>query len=396
MSASTHMPADGDPLPGGDLSRRCGRTASGSRWRTHSYCWACEQTKRWSGSASISPTADENVRTHLRTVSRIGHSQAVSMWAWPVATTRCVPAPAGRAPARRRGGGARRRVGAPAATASSAPREHAPDAERGAGRAPGGCASPRRARRSRRAAPRRRGRPAPRRRGRRTYCGSSPAVASEPSGDGWNCGNDGLDAASTSTRERPRDRVHGHGLAARVEAVHGVAVGVADQALPAEPGPRPTPSEVEHRLDAVPPAARGVRPVLGHGAREAEPRRVPGLAPRSTDGERRQLVERRPGLDVERLAGGGDERQHPLGQLAGDPLLDQLGVVVHAANGTERHAGGPRAAPIESLRARCRGSLPTELQFAGAGRRPLVVAWRPRSPGCFPPTARRRLARRHV
>ena len=26
---------------------------------------------------------------HLRRVSRIGHSQAVSMWAWPIATARC-------------------------------------------------------------------------------------------------------------------------------------------------------------------------------------------------------------------------------------------------------------------------------------------------------------------
>ena len=28
------------------------------------------------------------MRTHLRTVSRIGHSHAVSMWAWPVAMAR--------------------------------------------------------------------------------------------------------------------------------------------------------------------------------------------------------------------------------------------------------------------------------------------------------------------
>ena len=153
-------------------------------------------------------------------------------------------------------------------------------------------------------------------------------------------------------RERPGDRFHGHGLAARVQAVHGVAAGVADQPLPAEPRSRTTPSEVEHRLDAVAPTVRGVRPVLGHGAREAEPRRVPGLAPRSTHGERGQLVEGRPGLDVERLAGGGDEREHPLGELAGDAFLDQLGVVVHAANGTERRAGESRAASIESLRAR--------------------------------------------
>ena len=42
-----------------------------------------------------------------------------------------------------------------------------------------------------------------------------------------------------------------------------------------------------------------------------------------------EVVERRPGLDVEGAALGVHERQHALGQLPGDPLLDQLAVVVH-------------------------------------------------------------------
>ena len=50
------------------------------------------------------------MRTHLRTVSRIGHSHAVSMWAWPVAIARCAAgeagvASAGARTARRLGGG---------------------------------------------------------------------------------------------------------------------------------------------------------------------------------------------------------------------------------------------------------------------------------------------------
>ncbi len=40
-----------------------------------------------SGSSSIRVQALEKVRATLRTVSRTGHSQAESMWAWPVAST---------------------------------------------------------------------------------------------------------------------------------------------------------------------------------------------------------------------------------------------------------------------------------------------------------------------
>ena len=47
------------------------------------------------GSASASWTTLENVRAHLRIVSRTGHSQALSMWACPTATTLCALAEAG-------------------------------------------------------------------------------------------------------------------------------------------------------------------------------------------------------------------------------------------------------------------------------------------------------------
>ena len=48
------------------------------------------------GSASASWITLEKVRAHLRIVSRMGHSQALSMCACPTATTRCALADAGR------------------------------------------------------------------------------------------------------------------------------------------------------------------------------------------------------------------------------------------------------------------------------------------------------------
>ena len=87
MSASTHIPPVGTHCP---LSTLAAIRANSSGWRSsiHAYCWACEQTNRYSGYSSIRRTADANVRSHLRRVSRIGHNQAVSMWAWPVAMIR--------------------------------------------------------------------------------------------------------------------------------------------------------------------------------------------------------------------------------------------------------------------------------------------------------------------
>ena len=295
------LPTDRDPLPGGHLLGDAGEELGLALARPTRTAGPASATKRCSGSASSSRTADENVRTHLRTVSRVGHSHAVSMWAWPVATTRCVPAPAGRSAARRRGGDARRRA-APRRRRRRAHRRARAGCARGAGRAPGGCASPRRARRSRRAAPRRRGRRAPRRRGRgrtadrrRRWRASRAATAGTAGTTGW---TPPRRRPRTARRPVPRPRPGGAGggRARRGRRRRG-------------PGPPsrtrvpddPIRGRASPRCGAAP--ARGVRPVLGHGAREAEPRRVPGLAPRSTHGERRQLVERRPGLDV-RASGG--------------------------------------------------------------------------------------------
>ena len=72
------------------------------------------------------------MRVHLRTVSAIGHSQAVSMWAWPVAITWCVPAAARVASAPASG----RRAAATSGQASSAARACAAGVP-GAGRSSG-------------------------------------------------------------------------------------------------------------------------------------------------------------------------------------------------------------------------------------------------------------------
>ena len=66
----------------------------------------------------MSRSALENVRAHLRFVSRIGHSHAVSMCAWPIALTRCA---SGSARRRERGRelGARRAAAEPATSSRS-------------------------------------------------------------------------------------------------------------------------------------------------------------------------------------------------------------------------------------------------------------------------------------
>ena len=80
MSGSTHMPPTGIHCPAATLSVMRAKS-SGSPSAIHAYCCACEHEKRYPGSSSIIETADANVRVHLRTVSAIGHSHAVSMWA---------------------------------------------------------------------------------------------------------------------------------------------------------------------------------------------------------------------------------------------------------------------------------------------------------------------------
>ena len=129
--------------------------------------------------------------------------------------------------------------------------------------------------------------------------------------------DDELDGAGTAL-----DR---HRLAAGVHALQRAALGIADEALALEAGGVEPEAEVDQRLDSAPGPRRR------HVSREPEPRRAPRLPPPVADGERLQVLDRRAGLDVQRAAVGVDQRQHPLGQLTGDPLLDEHTVVVHRA-----------------------------------------------------------------
>ena len=90
QSASTHMPPTGWNWPAATRSRmrsnRAGyRSSTQARWR------AAEHTNSNSGYSSMSVTALAKLRAHLRAASRMGHSQAVSMWAWPTALMRWAP-----------------------------------------------------------------------------------------------------------------------------------------------------------------------------------------------------------------------------------------------------------------------------------------------------------------
>ena len=125
--------------------------------------------------------------------------------------------------------------------------------------------------------------------------------------------------------DRARPVSDRHGLAAGVDALHRTTLGVAHEALALEARRVEAEAEVEQRLDT------STRPRRRDVTAEAERRRPPRRAPATTDLERRQVVERWPGLDGERQALGVDEGQDPLGDLPGDPLLDQLAVVVHRA-----------------------------------------------------------------
>ena len=250
-------------------------------------------------------------RTCGRTCARsraIGHSHAVSMWAWPVATTRCAPAPAGDGERRRRARRARRPGVAAGGDGVEGPLEQRAGCAARRGSSSGQRAHhARRARRGRGAAPRRRGRRRTRSARSRRYSGSSPAVAGEPSGDGRNCGNDGFDAASTTSVDRP-------GSTGR-PAPPGGAGGCPAPACPSASRTRPShwnPGESARKPRSTAPRPAG----RDHAARAPSPVKrnhvVPHGGPqRSTDGERRQLVERRPGLDVERPALRGGRAAAP-------------------------------------------------------------------------------------
>ena len=164
VSDSTHMPPTGTNRPCGDLladAREQRRVVLLDPLRTAGPR-STANTK--SGCSSMSATTLENVRTHLRTVSRSGHSQAESMWACPIAAIRWALAARGRREHAGEGGAAggggpgdvvadRRRRACPPGRAGSraggwSPRAAAPSG-RAASRRPG--AAPRRGRRAARA-----------------------------------------------------------------------------------------------------------------------------------------------------------------------------------------------------------------------------------------------------
>ena len=257
------------------------------------------------------------------------------MWAWPVATTRWAPRSAGHGEHRREhgpGGDRPRRRSRPAGgRARRAPATMAARMPGPAGVVEGERAhhpvehvevvdaAPRRRRRRRRARP-----------GRGGTAARSPAVSGEPSGDGRNCGNIGFDAASTTSSTGPGSPATGTAWRRGWMPCTGRPLPSRTRPSHWKPGRVEPEAEVEQRLDT---AARPRRRDL---AREAEPRRAPRRTPAVADGERREVVERRTGLDGQRAALRVHERQHPLGQLPGDPLLDQLPVVVHRI-----HSGVP-------------------------------------------------------
>ena len=109
------------------------------------------------------------------------------------------------------------------------------------------------------------------------------------------------------------------------------AVGVArhEQAFTLEASSIRVEAEVDHRFDTL------SRPLVGPAARQLEPGRPPRRTPRTTDGERIEMIEVGSGLDRERPAVRVDEGKHALPQLALDALLDQVPVVVHAPDTIE-------------------------------------------------------------
>ena len=147
------------------------------------------------------------MRVHLRTVSPIGHSHAVSMWAWPVAMTWWALARAGHGRAHRRRRPAPGRPGRRNRPAGRPPRRGRarwrPGCGPGEDRRAAARASRRRGRRGRAAGPRRRRRRRPARPAPADRAGVLPAVAGEPSGVGRNCTRIGFDAASTTSSTGP-------------------------------------------------------------------------------------------------------------------------------------------------------------------------------------------------
>lgn len=80
VSDSTHMPPTGRMTPSATALRtRSNRPGWVSL--SQAYCCADEAANTKSGWRSLRSSTLANVRATFRTVSRVGHSQAQSMWA---------------------------------------------------------------------------------------------------------------------------------------------------------------------------------------------------------------------------------------------------------------------------------------------------------------------------
>jgi hypothetical protein len=104
-----------------------------------------------------------------------------------------------------------------------------------------------------------------------------------------------------------------------------VAAQVDDHALALEPGGTLVEAEVDHGLDA--PADPLGRDLAG----ETEPRGRPGRSPGRPGLEGFEMVGVGTGFDRQPTLVAVHEREHPLPQLALDPLLDEVTIGVHAA-----------------------------------------------------------------
>ena len=261
MSGSTHMPPTGIHWPVGDLVADAGEQLGLALPRSTRTAGPASTR---SGSPDRRPSAPPPRRTCGCTCApsrAIGHSHAVSMWAWPVAMTWWAPA----------------RAGTPSASADARP---AP-ATAASSQPPGGWATtssaPTMAARMRA----RRGsssgsvahhtvedvevvqqglgvgvdddelgalEPVQRRRCRRS--------SGEPSGDGRNCTRIGFDAASTTSSTGPGSPGTGTAWRRGWMPCTGRPLRVADEALALEARRVGPEAEVEQRLDASPRPGR--------------------------------------------------------------------------------------------------------------------------------------------
>ena len=272
------------------------------------------------------------MRVHLRIVSLVGHSQAVSMWAWPVATIRWAPAVAGanadRSPARIASRSGRRsstsvstrrsrcRLGS-----SVGKRPHQPvDDIEIVDELLGGIIDEHDL-----------GPPEAIQRPLAGRVEGTEATRTE-SGEGR------VGRSFEPDRERAGRTCDAVVRALGVDALDGSPRLVDDEALALEPGRIGAEPEVDHRLDPL------VGPVLGHVAEHREPGGCPWRAPRRPDVERGLVVGRGPGGDRERPSRSLDQREDAFVQLALDAFLEVVAVDVHVRVPPVRRSRPPRRA----------------------------------------------------